>query len=374
MPNQQQVTQKTARPIKPKTFEPVHPTFSDHLRELRRRLFVAAFVLVGGVLLGYALHDKLAHILLSPLHGEKLIYLTPGGGFDFIFKISLYFGIVLAIPLFIYQIYKYLSPAMKQPSRKAVAGVVLLSAVLAAAGILFGYFVAVPSALNFLTGFAAEYVEASLTASSYLDFVTLYMLGLALLFQIPLILLIINSVSGPLTPSQLLKSEQWVLLGTFVAAAIITPTPDIVNQSVIAAPILGVYQLGIAMVIIQNKKTARLGQEPEIEIPVPQQILEELDVTETEPLAKAKVTQPQKLVATAAPHVPQQVKAQPVRIKQMKTPVHHTSVQGVRPQHMDMIMPAARPRNLVVPQRSITQRMPHAAPRQLGRSIDGMLA
>lgn len=218
-------------------------------------MFKVALVLLLGSLIGYAFQGQIISFLLAPLAGEKLVYLTPGGGFDFIFKVALYVGCAIAIPSAIYQIYRYLAPVMKRrQSRRLTATVVLLSLALAVSGMLFGYYVALPAALNFLTNFAGDYVEANLTASSYLNFVTVYSLGLAALFQLPIILLFINSINGPIKPSKLLSSERFVLVGAFILAAIITPTPDVVNQLIVAAPVMGVYQIGIILVILQNQK------------------------------------------------------------------------------------------------------------------------
>lgn len=247
------------------------PTILDHLRELRRRFFFVALALVGGSVAAYSVHDVLIKVLLAPLEGQKLVYLTPGGGFDFIFKISLYAGIITALPVLIYHLFRFLSPLMRRPSKRFVIAVVCASILFALTGIIFGYFVAVPSALHFLMTFAGDYIEANITAISYLNFMVMYLLGLALLFQLPLILLCINATVGPLKPSRLLASEGYVALGAFIVAAIITPTPDIMNQLLVALPVIGMYQLGILWVVLYNKAVRRRAQvvvhAPELAIP-----------------------------------------------------------------------------------------------------------
>jgi len=252
------MAQRQTTPRPSTTPSPTHrdqQTFLEHLHELRRRLFVVIVAICIGSSLGYTFHDQLIRMLLAPLGGEKLIYLTPGGGFDFIFRISLYSGILLAIPVIMYELYRYLVPVMERPQTKRfTAFLLILACLLAVAGVAFGYFVALPAALTFLTGFAGNYVQAELTASSYLNFVTVYSLGLAAIFQLPIILLFINAANGPLKPSQLLGSERYVILGAFIAAALITPTPDVVNQTIMAAPIVAVYQIGVIMVWLQNRQ------------------------------------------------------------------------------------------------------------------------
>ncbi len=236
------------------TKDSARATFGGHLTELRNRLFIVALLFFAATCVGYSLHEQIIRVLVAPLDGQKLIYLTPGGGFDFIFRVSLYFGLCVTIPVVLFHVYRFLRPMLQTVGVRFTVLLLLGSIVLAAGGIIFGYFVAIPSALQFLTQFGGEYINASLTASSYLGFIVAYLLGLAVLFQLPLLLILINNIGGPLKPSRLLASERYVIMGAFVAAAIITPTPDIINQILLAGPIIAVYQLGVVSVWVQNRR------------------------------------------------------------------------------------------------------------------------
>lgn len=125
--------------------------------------------------------------------------------------------------------------------------------VLMTAGVCFGYFVAIPAALAFLTAFAGDFVSPSLTAESYISFVVAYLVGLAVLFQLPLFLIMWNWIS-PIKPGGLFDSQRFVIGFAFIAAAIITPTPDVVNQATVAIPIIGVYQIGVISVFFTNRR------------------------------------------------------------------------------------------------------------------------
>ena len=240
--------------------------------ELRTRLVIVSLFFLVASSLAYVVRDQLIGIVLAPIEGEKLIYLTPGGGFTFIFQIAIYTGILLTAPLVTYQLYKFIAPALSQDTRKGTFRLLLSSALLMIAGASFGYFVAIPGALRFLTEFAADYVSTSLTADSYLNFVAAYVLGLGLMFQLPLLLILWNRIF-PIKPGGLWKSQRFVIVGAFIAAAIITPTPDGVNQTLIALPIILMYQLGVIAVWASNrkrKKTAALETaEPEPQIVQP---------------------------------------------------------------------------------------------------------
>lgn len=238
--------------------KPANPelTFLEHIFELRNRLFWIVAVLIITSSIGFHFKDFLVDFIVAPLHGEKLIYLTPGGGFSFIFTVCLYFGALLTIPVIIYHLYRFLQPVLAKTSRRFIVGIVLLSALLAAAGAVFGYMVAIPAAISFLTTFAGDAVAPSLTAESYLGFVVMYLLGLAALFQLPLLLFIFDHVR-PFPPGALLSSQRFVIVGSVVAAALITPTPDVVNQMIVAGPIIVVYQLGAIAVYIRRKSASR---------------------------------------------------------------------------------------------------------------------
>ncbi len=239
-------------------------SIKGHLRELQWRLMIVAAAFIAGACLAYSYQDQLVNLLLAPLHGEKLVYLTPGGGFSFVFMITIYAGVALAFPVLLQQIYAFLKPVLPAQARRKSVIITLSSFVLLASGIIFGYLVAVPNALSFLYSFADKYVDASLTAESYLSFVTIYTIGIGIAFQVPLLLLLINLIK-PLKPGGMFKAERWVILGAFIVAAIITPTVDPVNQIIIAGPLIAVYQLGVIAVLCINgrkkhhaKKTQRL--------------------------------------------------------------------------------------------------------------------
>lgn len=227
-------------------------------------MLVAAFFIIGACL-AYAYQSTLIPLLLNPLGGEKLVYLNPAGGFSFIFMVSIYAGIALAFPILLQQIYAFLRPVLPKAAQKKSTVIIISSLLLLIAGVAFGYFVAVPNALNFLYGFAESYIEASLTAESYLNFIIAYTIGIGIVFQLPLLLLLVHAVK-PLTPGGLMKSEQWIVLIAFIIAAIITPTPDPINQAIIAGPVVVVYQIGVVAILIsiaRQKHAVKVAQRKE---------------------------------------------------------------------------------------------------------------
>ncbi len=226
--------------------------FIEHFYELRRRLGLVAFALIGGSLAGYFLRDHLLELLVKPLN-QPLYFTTPGGGFDFVVKLCLVFGFILATPVAIRQLFLFLRPIMSEQSNKFIRVASFASVLLMAGGVVFGYFVTLPGALHFLQEFSSDSVRSLITTDEYFSFVMIYLAGFGLLFQLPLIVLFINRIK-PLKPSKMLKAERWLILLSFIAAAIITPTPDPLNQLMMAAPIIILYNLSLIMITLLNRR------------------------------------------------------------------------------------------------------------------------
>jgi len=238
-------------------------SFSDHIGELRRRIFIVALLFVIASGLAYNYNDFFVKLIMQPLNGEKLIYLTPGGGFNFIFQISLYVGLLVAAPVLMHQLYGFIKPALPSRARRSAVKVVSAAFLLMICGVCFGYFIAIPSALKFLSTFAGADVIPNLTADSYLGFFLAYIAGLGVLFELPLLLLFIHWIH-PMTPKGLLKTERFVVLFAFIIAALITPTPDVFNQSMIAVPLILIYQGGVITVWLAIRRERKKQQQPSV--------------------------------------------------------------------------------------------------------------
>ncbi len=251
----QSLSTRQNKPVEPQEL-PLELTFLEHVYELRNRIFWVILALTVTSAAAFQFKDPLIAAVMAPLHGQKLIYLTPGGGFSFIFTLCLYVGALFTIPFAIYHIYHFLQPIIGRKSRRFVVITLVVSSILAASGALFGYFVTVPAALNFLSNFAGDTVVSSLTADSYLGFVVAYVLGLAVLFQLPLLLFMIDHIN-PLKPGALSSSQDYVIIGATALAAVITPTPDVFNMALVAVPIVAIYEIGALAVVIRRQHRKR---------------------------------------------------------------------------------------------------------------------
>jgi Tat protein translocase TatC len=166
-------------------------------------------------------------------------------------------GIAASIPVIVYHALGFFAPLVRIQTRRLLVRYSLISGVLAAAGFCFGYFFGLPAALHFLTNqFTTSQIRALFTLQEYMNFLMIYLLGSALLFQLPIILLFINRIR-PLKPRKLLGAERYVIVAAFVIAMIMTPTTDIFNQSIIAVPIILIYNLSVLMVWRASRDTGR---------------------------------------------------------------------------------------------------------------------
>lgn len=230
--------------------------FIEHFYELRRRLFYVALSVLGVTLAAYTVQQHLVNILLRPSKGQHFIYTSPGGGLDFLFRVCVYTGIAVSIPVIVYQLLKYLEPLLKDTATaRFITLGSIVSGVFALIGVIFGYYIGLPAVLHFLLHqFKSQQIQPLLSIQSYIAFVTVYMLGSAMLLQVPLILIFINRIK-PLKPSSLIHNERWLILGAFVASGLMNPTPNIISQLMVAGPIILMYQVGILIIWQVNRRS-----------------------------------------------------------------------------------------------------------------------
>ncbi len=227
-------------------------TLVEHLKELRYRLLISAIAVVAGLVVTSIFGNDLIGFLKKPgeaRHAElQLIFIEPFEMFATYFKVSLLGGLVLAMPIIVYQLLAFVSPGLKANEKKWVYLTVCGAMGLFLAGVAFAYYVALPPALDFLLNFSGE-AEPTIRIGSYIDFVTRLLFWTGVSFETPLIIMYLARF-GIVGARQLLQWWRYAILGAFVLAAVVTPTPDPVTQSVVAGPILALYFLGILLAVL----------------------------------------------------------------------------------------------------------------------------
>jgi sec-independent protein translocase protein TatC len=231
--------------------------FVEHLEELRTRVIhVAASVLFFGTA-AYFVQQHIVNLLIRPAHGQHFIYTSPGGGISFLFGVCTDVGIIFSLPVLVYEVLGFLKPLLNHQARRFIGRCMIVSVGLGLLGVAFGYYMGLPLALHFLGHqFSTKQITPLLTISEYMSFVTIYLFGSAMLFQIPLVLIMINRIK-PLNPKKLLKYERWVIVIAFIVSALMAPTVNVIDQLVIAGPVIIAYQVGIGIIWWNARKQKR---------------------------------------------------------------------------------------------------------------------
>ena len=191
------------------------------------------------------------HYLTLP--AGKLYYMQPSEAFFTYLKVAVVAGFLMALPIVFYQVWRFFLPALTRRERMVLGIVVPVSVVLFFAGLSFSFFLVLPAGIRFFMGFGNSELEALFSVNKYFDFVITFVLPFGFVFELPLIITILGKM-GILTSAILKKYQRIVIFLSFVAGAIITPTPDVFTQSMIALPMIILYEVGYFIVryILRN--------------------------------------------------------------------------------------------------------------------------
>ncbi len=227
-------------------------SFSDHLEELRQRLFYAIGAVAIGAALCFVYAKQIVQVLEIPAAGIKFLQLAPGEYFFVSVKVAGYCGLLVASPVILYQIIQFVIPGLTRRERQLVLPVVVGSSVLFVAGIAFAYFLLIPAALNFLIGYGADVVEQAWSIDRYFEFVLVLLFATGLLFELPVVQILL-SLLGILSSQMMLSGWKNVVVGSMVVGAVVTPSTDPLTQSLLAGAVLALYFGGIGVVKLLGK-------------------------------------------------------------------------------------------------------------------------
>ena len=206
---------------------------------------VAAIAVVITTAIAFFFTTDIIKILILPAGPDiKLTSFNPTENFTTYMRVALFSGIALAMPVILYEIYAYIDPALLPNERKLALRLGPFILLLFIGGMLFCYFLLLPNAIKFLINFASDVFVNQLRASEYLSFVTTFILGMGLVFEMPVIIYTLVRL-GVVQRSWLAKQRRYVFLLVFVVGAIITPTPDPFNQTLVSIPMYLLFELGL---------------------------------------------------------------------------------------------------------------------------------
>jgi sec-independent protein translocase protein TatC len=238
-------------------------TIWDHLGELRNRLFFALISLVVTTLISFIFADRFVQWLTIPIGGlQNLIAIEVTENISVFMRVSLLSGFILALPFIVFELLAFVMPGLTDGEKRWVRIAIPMSSVFFLLGVSFCYFVMLPAAIPFLVSFLG--VKTTPRLSNYIDFVTNFMFWLGMSFELPLLVFIMAKIN--LVNARML-AKQWRIAVVVIAvvAAVVTPTPDPVNMSLMMAPLMVLYILSIffAMIARRGKDDSTLKRRPE---------------------------------------------------------------------------------------------------------------
>ena len=247
---------------------PDEMTFLEHLEDLRKRLFYSAIAILVGVIPGWIFSRDLYEILARPViqylpEGTKLAYTTLTAPFMLYMKLSFLAAIFFTSPFVFYQLWMFVAPGLYQKEKKYVIPFVFFTSLFFILGALFGYFVVFPWACRFFVNLARDF-QPVITVDQYFSFSIKVLLGIALIFELPTLIYFLAKM-GLITARWMIKTFPYAVLAAFVISAIITPTPDIITQGVVAVPMIVLYGLSIliALFVGRNREKRKLATDLE---------------------------------------------------------------------------------------------------------------
>lgn len=237
-------------------------TLMEHLRELRYRVIVCSLAIVAGLSITAVFSEDIIKYLEDPARERsenfQPVFLEPFENFVVYFKVALMGGIVLAMPVIVFQILRFVSPALRGREKAWLWGTVAGCSALFAAGVAFAYYVALPPALDFLLNFSNDAATPTIRIGSYIDFVTRLLFFTGVSFQMPIVMMYLGRLNI-LRAGQMRKWWRYAIVLIAVIAAVVTPSVDPITMMLVMAPMLVLYVLGIILAwIVQPKQTATL--------------------------------------------------------------------------------------------------------------------
>ena len=232
-------------------------TFIGHLGELRQRLVKCLIALVITTIVSFVFAEHIFHILILPAGDINLIFIEMTEMIGAYMRLSLASGIVLAMPYLVYQLLMFISPALAHQEKKYLYLILPWITLMFIAGVAFGYFILLPPATKFLLTWGSNIATPQIKIGNYISIVARLLVASGAVFETPVIILFLAKL-GIVTPKMLSRKRKHAIVAAFILAAIITPTFDPVNQSLVAVPLIVLYEMSIWLAKLVKRKEARV--------------------------------------------------------------------------------------------------------------------
>ncbi|HOV98412.1 MAG TPA: twin-arginine translocase subunit TatC [Bacteroidota bacterium] len=239
-------------------------SFLDHLEELRWQIIKALIgIAIASIICGIYADFIVQTLLLSPVKsvGLKTQVLSPYGIVLLYMEAILVCGFILSMPYTLYCLWKFVAPGLLPKERHYISRIVGLTSFCFFAGVAFGYLILLPAALKFFAAFRTSYIELNIALDQYVSFMLMLILGAGLVFELPMVAYFLTKM-GILTPFFMRKYRRHAIVAIVIIAAVVTPTPDIVTQLLLAIPMIFLYEISIIISSVIYKKRNQTLEHP----------------------------------------------------------------------------------------------------------------
>lgn len=221
-------------------------SFMEHLGELRVRIVRSLVALLIGLAIALPFSQKMVDYLARPIvaSGHNLVFVALTEAFWVQMKVAMIAGLFIAAPGILWQVWAFIAPGLHEHEKKYAGPFVLIGTIMFILGGVFSLKVVTPFATQFLLSYARPGLQPMISIGSYVDFLLKFTLAFGLVFELPLIITILSRL-GVVTPKMLARNRKYAILGAFIAGAVLTPTPDWFNQTLMAGPLILLYEVGI---------------------------------------------------------------------------------------------------------------------------------
>ncbi|MCE1206149.1 MAG: twin-arginine translocase subunit TatC [Spirochaetia bacterium] len=239
-------------------------SFFGHLAELRKRLITALIVFLLVSIASFNWSEKIADFIIAPAKDMAFVFLSPPDLFMLYIKIALSMGLVISLPVIIFELWMFISPALLPREKRSIFFSLLAGGILFILGAAFSYFVIIPFTIRFFMSYQSVYVKPMISISEYFGFVISLALSFGAAFELPVVAGLLGAF-GILKAELLIRIRRIAILLIFIAAAILTP-PDVVSQVLLALPMLGLYELSVLILKQQEKRRANKEAQAEVTV------------------------------------------------------------------------------------------------------------
>lgn len=231
-------------------------TLIEHLKELRNRVLVCGIALIVSTVASFVFWETIVGWLLAPARAENpefaLAVFSPTETIGVLFKVGLYGGLILASPVFVYEMLAFVVPGLTAGERKVLLPGILGTIGFLLGGMAFAYWVILPASLAFLLDFGGDQFNPVIGAKQYIDFAIRIIFWVGIAFELPMVLAL-SARLGLVRVRQLIGFWRYAIVLVFIIAAVVTPTPDPLTQSLVAGPLLLLYVVGIGLAWMVQK-------------------------------------------------------------------------------------------------------------------------